>query len=56
MNETTPSRLNAEQTIPIDDERMKHHLDRVARGKVEAAAYPPPLSPEKAPSIGRFRR
>ena len=33
MNETTPSPLG--DVITIDDERIKNHLDRVARGSVE---------------------
>jgi hypothetical protein len=33
MTETTPSPLN--NVITIDDERIKNHLDRVVRGRVE---------------------
>jgi hypothetical protein len=33
MNESTPSPLN--NVITIDDERIKNHLDRLVRGRVE---------------------
>jgi hypothetical protein len=47
MTETTPSPLG--NVISIDDERIKNHLDRVARGTVEETLNALSASPISTP-------